>query len=210
MIEQLQRSVDWHESRCGRITGSRVKDVLAVSKRDGKPLQAREDYLTELVIERLTGVAIGVPTTPAMQWGKDVESAAIAAYEARTGLVVQSVGFGPHPTLACFGASPDGLIGTDGGIEAKCPFNSRIHLETLRHGMPLEHMPQVQSGMSVFDRKWWDFISFDPRFPGHLRLYVQRIYRDQPFIDSMIDAVQKLDVEVNEALTELMNFRKAA
>lgn len=206
----IQRSSEWHGARCGRITASNMKHVLSVSKRDGKPLQARQDYLTALVVERLTGEPMGVPTTPAMQWGKDVEPAAIAAYEARTGEIVQSVGFIVHPEFNCIGASPDGLVRTEGGVEAKCPFNKSVHLNTILNGMPEEHMPQIQCCLWVTDREWWDFISFNPLFPEPFRLYVQRIPRDNGYIDNMKEQCLHFNNEVNEKLYQLQNLRKAA
>ena len=141
----LQRSSEWHERRCGHITASRMAAVLALGKRDGRPLQARQDYAGDLVCELLTGEPRGVPTTPAMQWGKDCEEAARTAYEAKRGLIVANVGFLIHPSVPYVGASPDGLVGEDGQSEIKCPYNPLVHCQTLLDGMPDDHMPQVQA-----------------------------------------------------------------
>src|SRR5690348_2385301 len=138
-MSEIQRSAEWHANRCGKITASQVKHVLAIQQggelyksgpKKGQPkparvLQARLDYITELVLERLTGEPEGIPTTPPMQWGKDVEPAAVAAYEARMACVVRSAGFIVHPHVPYVGASPDGLVG-DGGIEIKCPWNRTV------------------------------------------------------------------------------------
>lgn len=170
-----QRTPEWHAERAGKITASRMGDVLAKSKKDGKPLKARTDYVTEKVVEILTGCVISTGTVPAMQHGIDCEPLARAAYEMKTGRLVDPAGFYTHPDLPYVGASPDGLVGTDGLIEIKCPFNMTVHLDTLTDGMPAEHMAQIQTQLWVTGRKWADFVSYDPRYPEHLRLYIQRI-----------------------------------
>lgn len=194
-----QGGLEWAASRVGKITASRMCDVLAFSKRDGKPLQARENYLCELVTEILTGEALSIGTSAPLQWGRDCEPAARAAYEARHGCIVDECGFLLHGALAYVGASPDGLCGADGGIEIKCPYNSMIHLRTVMHGMPEDHRPQVQAAMWVTERAYWDFVSYDPRMPPHLRLYVQRVPRDDAYLQvmhtqclSLWDAVQAM------------------
>src|SRR5690606_3365499 len=119
---------------------------------------------------------------PALDWGHDVEAAARAAYEAETGAIVTCVGFIVHPALPYIGCSPDGLIGDDGMHQIKCPQNAAVHIDTLTGGMPEEHMPQVQAELFVTGRAWSDFVSFDPRMPPHLRLYRERVQRDEAFI----------------------------
>ncbi|MBC7622327.1 MAG: YqaJ viral recombinase family protein, partial [Aeromicrobium sp.] len=106
-------------------------------------------------------------------------------YTVETGLLVESVGFRRHRTIPFVGASADGLVGTNGGIEIKSPFNSGVHKRTWLNGMPAEHMPQVQGVMWVLELDWLDFISFDPRMPDDLRLYVQRIVRDDDYIENL-------------------------
>lgn len=202
-----QRTDEWRASRVGKITASQMKRVLAVSKRDGKPLQARQDYLAEIVCERLTGKAQGIPMSPAMQWGVDMEPTARAAYESRTGLVAMPAGFLLHANGYC-GASPDGLVANDGGVEIKCPWNSLVHIETLLHGMPEDHMPQVQCAMWVTGRVWWDFVSFDPRMPEKLRLYVQRIERDQDYIADMSAKCAALWAEADALLEQLQKLAR--
>lgn len=180
MIEQ--RTPDWHNARVGKITASRVKDVLAVSKRDGKPLQARADYLSELVVELLTGEPAQKYQNGAMQWGVDNEPYALDEYVKRHGDVMQA-GFLTHAEHGFIGASPDGLLTAEPvGIEIKCPFNSSVHLRTWLDGMDESHMPQVQCQIWVADLDAVDFVSFDPRMPPELRLYRQRVERDDVFI----------------------------
>lgn len=170
----------------------------------GESLMARSNYTTELVIERLTNVSIGFPDTAATRWGRECEEAMICAYEAKTGIITRKSGFIILETLPCFGASPDRLIDDDGGLEGKCPFNMANHLETILHGMPQEHMPQVQGGMLASKRKWWDFVSFDPRFPKKFRLYIERIYRDEEYIERMRKEIISIDLEVTEKLNLLL------
>jgi putative phage-type endonuclease len=205
-----QGSADWHLARIGRISASRVRDVLAISKRDGKPLQARQDYAEELAIELVTGEAEPVFETAAMRWGKEQEPAARAAYEAHAGVLVGEVGFVIHPELDFLGASPDGLIlGASRGLEIKCP-GRRKHWQTLRDGMPEEHVAQVQISMACTGLPEWDFVSFDPRFPPHLQLHVETIKRDDDWIAHALAQCEALWREVAEAVENINNKRKAA
>lgn len=173
-----QGSAQWFADRCGKATASRFKDVMAKG-RNGAQLAARESYLWELVIERITGTPAEHYTNAAMLWGMENEMGARMAYEAHSGVLVDAAGFVTHPTIANCGGSPDGLIGDDGGLEIKCPFNSAVHLRTVLDGMPEEHAYQVQGNMAVTGRAWWDFVSFDPRLPDGLSLYVQRVTRNE-------------------------------
>ena len=185
-----QRSEDWYAARLGKATASRFKDAIATKKQTekqkkdnlpGDPMQAQLDYLTELVVERLTQQPIQRFQNAAMTWGTEQEPAARAAYERVTGRIVEETGFVAHDTLMA-GCSPDGLIDWDGLIEIKCPYSSANHIETLLNGMPAEHIPQVQGQMWITGREWCDFVSYDPRMPEPLQLHVQRIQRDPSFI----------------------------
>jgi hypothetical protein len=200
--EAKQGSGAWLYERCGFITASRFKDVLDFTKA-GKPGAARTKYLWEIVIERLTGQPCDHYSNAAMEWGTEQEPRSRMAYEAHSGSMVEEVGFVKHPTLAMVGGSPDGLIDEDGGFESKSPFNSAIHLATILDGMPADHRPQVQGCMWITGRKWWDFASYDPRMPDELRLYVQRIERDEEFIAALELAVSGFDAEVVALLERL-------
>jgi putative phage-type endonuclease len=175
-----QRTEDWYAARLGKATASRFKDAIAALK-SGAPAQAQQDYLTELVVERLTQAPIQRYANAGMQRGADLEPTARTAYERATGRIVEETGFVCHDTLMA-GCSPDGLIDWDGLIEIKCPWNTANHIETLLNGMPQMHMPQVQGQMWITGREWCDFVSFDPRMPAELQLHVQRIPRDPSFI----------------------------
>lgn len=194
-----QRTDGWHQDRCGHVTASRFCDVIAVGK-TGKPLKARDDYLMRIVTERLTGQPSESVDSYAMAWGRDAEPFARSAFEAETGLIVMESGFVRHPTIEWVGCSPDGLIGAASGYESKCPKDSRVHLGTIRNGMPEEHKAQVQGCMWVTGRTEWQFVSFDPRLPEHLRLYRETIKRDDEFIKRLEAEIQKFLDEVESAL----------
>ena len=214
-----QRSDDWYAARCGKATASRFKDVLArkkptaeqaKKKLPGDPTADRQKYLTELVVERLTGQPAPAYENAAMRWGTEQEAAARAAYEQRTDVAVEETGFVAHDTLMA-GCSPDGLVDWDGLIEIKCPFNTGVHIETLLNGMPAEHTAQVQGQMWITGRQWCDFVSFDPRMPEPLQLHIQRINRDPAFIADLERQVTEFLNEVGaqvEALRRLAESRK--
>lgn len=187
-----QGSAAWKAERAGHATASRFVDILATSKKDGKPLKARDDYLMELVVERITGEPTDTASSFAMKWGTDAEPYARAEYEQQTGLIVREVGFMRHPVYKWLGASSDGLVGEKGGVEIKAPYNSSIHLSTWECGMPEHHMPQVFGQMWVLGLEWVDFCSYDPRMQNggeHLKLYRQRIERDEKYIKELQERV---------------------
>lgn len=193
--------------RLGHASASRFADILAVSAK-GVPLKAREDYMMQLVTERLYGRPTDSTSSQAMQWGKDSEPLARAAYEVATGDIVMESDFVKYPTIPFVGCSPDGLIGRDGGYESKCPATSRIHVTTWRDGMPKEHMAQVQGCMWITGRKYWQFVSYDPRASEPLRLYVQRIERDETYIAMLETEVVKFLAEVEKQI-ELLTQKAA-
>lgn len=192
----------WRLERAGYVTASRFCDVMAFGK-SGQPLKARHDYLAEIVTERLTGEPHSIILAQALGWGNDVEPYGKTAYEIATGSIIKDVGMVKHPSLPWVAATPDGVVGEDGGFESKCPANSMVHLMTWLDGMPKEHMAQVQGAMWVTERAWWDFVSFDPRMPPHLRLYKQRIARDEVYIAELEKQVRNFLAEVSGMLGRL-------
>ena len=191
MIEQ--GTPEWHQLRLGKVTASRVSDVMAKIKTGESA--SRKNYRAELVVQRLTGLPSESFTNAAMEWGTATEPMARIAYEIAKEVLVEQVGFIEHPTIAMFGCSPDGLA-HDGMIEIKCP-NSATHIEYLTDNKaPAKYINQMQCQMAVTGKKWCDFVSFDPRLPEDLQLFVVRVERDQKYIDSM-------EVEVVEFLTEV-------
>jgi hypothetical protein len=205
-----QNTPEWRAARAGKITASRMGDVLAFGVRDGKPLKARKDYIGDIVAEILTGEPREQVKARALDWGHDVEAAARVAYEAETGLVVDESPFVIHPTLDYIGCSPDGLVAADGMTQIKCPANPTVHIDTLEGGMPDEHRAQVQAEMFVTGRAWSDFVSFDPRMPANLRLYVQRIDRDDKYIAELASACESLWAEVQRRISYLTTWAAAA
>lgn len=209
MSEIEQRTDDWHEQRRGKITASRFVDVVAVG-RNGKPLKARDDYMLELVHERTSGIPKQPIRSRSMTWGTDVEAYACEAYELERGLIVVTTGFVTHPEYDFIGGSADGLVGADGLIEIKSPHDEKVHLRTWLEGMPAHHIPQVQGNLMCTGRKWLDFISYDPRAAESLRLYVQRIERDDEYINEfLLPQLIAFNEEV-EALVEKLSSKEVS
>jgi putative phage-type endonuclease len=208
-----QGSADWLRARAGHATASCFADILAVSKRDGKPLKARDDYLMRIVVERITGEPTESASSFAMNWGTDAEPYARAEYEIQTGNMVREAGFVLHPVLPWVGASSDGLVGDRSGIEIKCPYNSAVHLDTWRNGMPEHHLAQVQGQMWILDLEWIDFCSFDPRMQNgaeHLKLYRQRVMRNENYIDGLSGEVQQFLAEAQVEINAFLALKEAA
>lgn len=191
-----QGTQEWKEARLGCVTASRVADVIARTKTGYGA--SRTNYAAQLIAERLTGVVTESFVNAAMQWGTETEDSARAAYEFQTGIVVEQVGFILHPTISMTGASPDGLAGDDGLVECKCP-NTATHIETLISGKIAEkYMTQMYWQMACTSRKWCDFVSFDPRMPEHMRLFVQRIQRDDERIAELEREIVGFLAEIDE------------
>jgi putative phage-type endonuclease len=201
MIDVIQGSAEWKAIRAGKVTASRVADVVAKTKTGWGA--SRANYMAELVAERLTGEAAESYTNAAMQWGIDHEAEARTAYEFRTDGAVTEVGFAEHPSISMTGASPDGLIGEDGGVEIKCP-NTATHIETLLHqDVPTKYITQMQWQMACTGRKWIDFCSYDPRLPESMRLFVKRVPRDDKRIAELEKEVGVFLSEVAAKVAEL-------
>lgn len=193
----MQGDSDWQLDRVGYATSSRFGDIL--KGKSGKYLKSREDYLIELVAERLTGLPNMKSHGAYGGYGMSTEDYARIRYEAETGFIVKEVGFIKHPVIEWVGSSPDGFIGKDGSLEVKCPAQPIVHLKTiLDKQMPDEHRPQVQGNMWVTRRKWLDFASFDPSMPDDLQIFIQRIERDDEYIETLAEEVQKFLGEVDE------------
>lgn len=201
-----QRSDGWHADRAGKWTGSKFVDVLARNKKTGEKLKAYYDLIWQVVVERMTGKAVEGPTGLALAWGTEVEPYAAEAYELETGNVIIKTGFIKHPEFDFAGCSPDGLIGDDGGLEMKCPKDSKVHLERFLSGVPDEYRPQIQGCMWVTGRNWWDFASFDPRMPETHRFLRIRVYRDNAFIANLQAAVLEAEAEAQELHAKLLRI----
>jgi putative phage-type endonuclease len=203
MDDIAQGTQEWHQERCGRFTGSRFADVLAKSKKDGKPLKARQDLIWELAAERIQGYQAEGQSSYSMKWGTEAEPLAREAYEIKTGEFVAETGFIVHPKYGFAGSSPDGLVNDDGGIEIKSPKCPEIHLQRFINGVPDEYVPQIQGLMWVTGRKWVDFVSFDPDTQPEFRLLIIRVERDEQFIADLEKEILKAEQEVCELVDQL-------
>ena len=196
-----QRSEEWFAARLGCVTASRTADVMATTKTGYSA--SRANYMAQLITERLTQTPTEGFSSTAMQWGTDTEPQARMAYELMTGEAVVETGFIPHPTIVGFGASPDGLVGSDGLIEIKCP-NSATHIETLLVGkVPSKYMIQMQVQMMCCGRDWCDFVSFDPRMPGDMNFWMQRVHADPALQEDISAEVIKFLGDLDHKLQQL-------
>lgn len=206
MIEMIeQRSDQWFAARIGKVTASRVADVLAKTKSGYSA--SRDNYMAQLVCERLTGQREEFFTSAAMQHGTDTEPLARAAYESLKDVLVDEVGFVPHPSIIMAGASPDGLVGDNGLLEIKCP-NTATHIDTLlSQTVPSKYNTQMQFQMACTDREWCDFVSFDNRLPEELQLFVKRVQRDNMYIRLMEEEIVKFLNELDIKIAQLMEIK---
>ena len=196
-----QRTAEWFNARLGKVTASRIADLMAKTKTGYSA--SRENYLAQLTIERLTQTPTEGYTNAAMQWGTEQEPFARAAYELKTGQLVTEVGFVVHPDIDQAGASPDGLVGDDGMVEIKCP-ESKTMIETLLSDkVPDKYFKQMQWQMACTGRKWCDYVVFDPRMPDNLQLCIRRVSRDDYIIDEIKTEIGKFLAELDQQVTKL-------
>jgi putative phage-type endonuclease len=198
-----QRSEDWFQARLGKVTASRVADVLAKIK-SGESA-SRRNYKIQLVSERLTGEKQETYINQAMQDGIDREFYAREKYVQQFG-EVEEVGFVKHPTLEA-GASPDGMVGDDGIIEIKCPMGT-THTETLMtQEVPSKYIPQIQFQLRCTGRKWCDFVSYNPMFPQHLQVFVKRVEADEVYQMELDKEIEAFLLEVQTIIDKLKEIK---
>ena len=196
-----QRTDEWFAARLGKVTASRVADVAARTKTGYGA--SRANYMADLIVERLTGQKASSFTNQAMEWGVEQEPNARAAYSAKTGELVEEVGFIDHATIQMSGASPDGRIGGEGLVEFKCP-STATHLEyILTDTVPGKYIVQMQWQMACTAAAWCDFASYDPRLPPHLQLFIKRVPRDEKHIAELEAEVRKFLTELDEKVSKL-------
>ena len=207
MIEQ--RTEEWFQQRLGKVTASRISDVIAKTKTGVST--SRQNYLVQLVSERLTGKKGDSFVNQAMIDGIERESAARELYMRTRGVSVTEVGFFDHPTIVMSGASPDGAVNAEedgkyaGLIEIKCPIET-THTNTLMSkSVPSKYKPQIQWQMASVSPnvKWCDFISFNPNFPDTMQLFVARVERDNDYIAELEAEVLKFLDEVDQTIIKL-------
>lgn len=205
--DEVQRNDEWFSDRSGIATASRYKDVMSEpkSKADkdaGNMSETAMSYALQILAEKLTGERKDF-SSRATEWGTDNEPLAIQAYSEATGNNVLECGFVRHQEIAT-GASPDGVIGLDGCIEVKCPFNSEIHLKNKLTGLvPKDYIWQVQGQMWVLGAEWNDFVSFDPRMNINAGLSIVRVYRDEGMIAKLEDKIIKFNDKLEEMFNQL-------
>lgn len=205
MIEQ--GSPEWFALRCGKVTASRIADMVSRTKSGWGA--SRANYRAQLVAERLTGIVAESFSNSAMDWGTKTEPEARAAYEFFRNVDVQRVDFVVHPRIAMSGASPDGRVGDLGMVEIKCP-NTATHIETLLgRSIPSKYEFQMLWQMACDSRQWCDFVSYDPRMPDDMRLYVHRLERDDVKISDLEKEVRAFLVEIDDTVASLTNLYRA-
>ena len=205
MIEQ--RTEEWFQQRLGKVTASRISDVIAKTKTGVST--SRQNYLVQLVSERITGKKGDSFVNQAMLDGIEREGAARALYMLNRDVSVIEVGFFDHPVIANSGASPDGAVESEeegkyaGLIEIKCPIET-THTNTLMSkSVPSKYIPQIQWQMACTNAKWTDFVSYNPNFPVDLQLFVSRVDRDEEYIKELETEVIKFLDEVDQTIIKL-------
>ena len=204
--EIIQGSSEWFYQRLGKVTASRVADVIAKTKTGYST--SRDNYMAQLVVERLTNTKAESYTNSAMLHGVQQEPFARAAYEAAQGVLVEEVGFVRHPSIEWAGASPDGLVGGEGEglVEIKCP-NTLTMIETLlSQKVPGKYFTQMQFQLACTGRKWCDYVVFDPRMPAKAQLFVKRVDRDDAYIAEIEAEIVKFLAEVDSQVQQLNQY----
>jgi len=192
-----QRSPEWFKAKLGKIGASKIKTVLS------KVSAEKVNLMLDLAGERITGSQVSYFLNQSMKNGIEREPDAINAYEFEKNESVKSCGFISHPRLNFSGASPDGLIGEDGGIEVKCP-ELRAFLKWRHNGfVPAEHLPQIHWGMACTGRKWWDFVAYHPDMPHGLNLMIVRVNRDDELIERYEKEVMAFELELQEMVKKI-------
>jgi exodeoxyribonuclease (lambda-induced) len=213
-VECKQGEPGWFAARCGKITASCFAEAISTTSRAsgtrkaGDPSAAAERYAADLALERISGQPHGEPPKAwVLDRGHEMEAIARRLYEGRTGAFVTEAGICLTDD-EIFGYSTDGLVDDDGLIEIKAPIDStKIH-HILTTGDLSEYLHQMQGGMWITGRKWTDFIMFVPDLEAVGRdLYVQRVLRDDEFIDRMVGQLVRFDDMVR---AYELDFRKAA
>jgi len=201
VIDCEQNSAEWLAARCGSLGASSIADMVAKTRAGWGA--SRFNLAARIVCERLTGTPQESYTNAAMQWGHDTEPQARAMYEFMRDVAVQQVGLVLHPSINKSHASPDGLVGDDGLIEIKCP-NTATHIETLlSEDVEGKYVKQMQWQMACCGRAWCDFVSFDPRLPAEMQMFVQRVRRDDEFIAELEREARLFLAEIDKTISTL-------
>lgn len=200
--ELEQRTDEWFKARLGMVTASRVYEVVGKTSSGGYS-SSRANYMTDLILEKITGKQVEKFSSQAMEWGTEKENDALNVYGFHSSNNVNLCGFIRHNEIDGAGASPDGLIGEEGLVEIKCP-NSATHLKTLLNGkIAKKYILQMQFQMACTGRKWCDFVSYDPRFEGNMTIFIKKVDRDDKLIDGLNKEVLLFINEMDEKIKKL-------
>jgi hypothetical protein len=200
--EIIQGSDEWKQLRCGLITGSRIADVMQEKKGTGYA-----NYMAQLVCERLTGCVTETFKNAYMDRGNEDEGAARDCYSFVTGNDVEQVAFIKHPTIECFGVSPDGLVGDVGMVEIKRKIPA-IHIDYIfKNRIPPEYVKQMTAELACTGRQWNEFVSYCPELPENMQLFICRMYRDEVAISAMESAVIAFNESVEQMISDLKRIR---
>lgn len=200
--EANQGTEAWLYDRAGFITGSRISAIFP-----GEDQLTSRKYLCKLAVERLTGVPlVGGFTSERLQQGLQLEPEARDYYSMLKDVDVVESGFITHPIIPYFGTSPDGLVGHDGLLELKNR-DVHIHLGLLqKRKPPRAALLQMYAQMSVSDRQWCDYGSYNDALPAKLRFIVIRVERNDKEIEILENQVMRFSQEVDELTEELRNL----
>lgn len=194
-----QHSSEWWAIRCGRVTASRVGDIMALTQK-GKPTAARGNYLREKIAERITGKNRDRRKVASLDHRLELEPDARAAYTFYFEQEIQLVGFVEHPRIPNAGASPDGLIGADGGLEIKC-CDAEGHLDIITaDSIDPDYFYQCHFNIACTERDWWAFTAFNPDMPEELKVYRKIIERDDALIATIETNVIQFLEEVEQGV----------
>ena len=195
ILEAEQGTQEWLDARLGRPSASQFSKLITTS---GKPSASADDYISEMIAERITGESEPIYVNEWMQRGTELEPEARATYEFIHGVDVNEVGFILDDSGE-FGCSPDGLVGDDGGVEFKCPA-PKNHIAWSRKGVcPSKHYAQVQGCLYITGREWWDFMSYHPE----MKPFIVRVERDEKFIEKL---AEQISLAVEEIKSEVRNL----
>lgn len=174
---------EWFQARLGIPTASKFATVMA--KGEGK---TRSEYMRKLAGEIITGEVTESFSSIHTERGKEMEDEARQTYAFINSVEPELVGFIRNGDK---GASPDSLIGGNGGLEIKTAL-PHIQIDRLeRDRLPPEHKAQVQGNLWISEREWWDFVSYWPRLP----MLCVRVYRDEEYIKTMSDEIDRFNDE---------------
>ena len=201
--ELIQGSEEWFASRVGKITASRLGDIMRKTRYGESTYKAK--VRLELAIERITGKsANSITPNKAMLDGIEREPDARKLFEAVTGKEVAEVGSFDHPTIVNTAASPDGLIrGENACLELKCPTHATHAKNLMSDTMPKNYVYQVQWQIACTESDFAYFASYHPDFPKDLRLKWVRVEKDDSVIKSLEEAVRQFDIEIEDLIIKI-------